>query len=72
MKLTVAAPVHSWSVRGDELNSLYDILITFKKYILLFSERRRLTPRDYAAQYWGHVNPYGRFALDMNARLALL
>jgi TnpA family transposase len=35
----------------------------------------RLTPRDYAALtplIWEHVNPYGRFDLDMNARLALL
>jgi hypothetical protein len=37
--------------------------------------RGRLTPRDYAALtplIWEHVNPYGRFDLDMNARLALL
>ncbi len=30
---------------------------------------------DYAALtplIWEHVNPYGRFELDMNARLALL
>jgi len=35
----------------------------------------RPTPRDYAALtplIWEHVNPYGRFDLDMNARLALL
>jgi hypothetical protein len=35
----------------------------------------RLTPRDYAALtplIWEHVNLYGRFDLDMNARLALL
>jgi TnpA family transposase len=35
----------------------------------------RLTPRDYAALtplIWEHVNPYGRFELDMNTRLALL
>ena len=35
----------------------------------------KLTPRDYAALtplMWEHVNPYGRFDLDMNARLALL
>ena len=35
----------------------------------------KLTPRDYAALtplLWEHVNPYGRFDLDMNARLALL
>jgi arylsulfatase A-like enzyme len=34
----------------------------------------KLTPRDYAALtplIWEHVNPYGRFDLDMNARLAL-
>jgi TnpA family transposase len=34
----------------------------------------RLTPRDYAALtplIWEHVNPYGRFELDMSTRLAL-
>ena len=33
-----------------------------------------MTPRDYAALtplIWSHVNPYGRFDLDMNARIAL-
>jgi Tn3 transposase DDE domain len=33
------------------------------------------TPRDYAALtplIWEHVNPYGRFDLDMSTRLALL
>jgi TnpA family transposase len=36
--------------------------------------RGRLTPRDYAALtplIWEHVNPYGRFELDMSTRLAL-
>lgn len=35
----------------------------------------RFTPRDYEALtplIWEHVNPYGRFELDMNARLVLL
>lgn len=35
----------------------------------------RFTPRDYAALtplIWDHVNPYGRFDLDMTTRLALL
>jgi hypothetical protein len=35
----------------------------------------KLTPRDYAALTTlisDHVNPYGRFDLDMNSRLALL
>jgi TnpA family transposase len=35
----------------------------------------KLTPRDYAALtplIWEHVNPYGRFDLDMNTRLTLL
>lgn len=35
----------------------------------------KLTARDYAALtplIWEHVNPYGRFDLDMNARLAML
>ncbi len=34
----------------------------------------RMTPRDYAALtplIWEHINPYGRFHLDMNARLDL-
>ena len=34
----------------------------------------RFTPRDYAALtplIWEHVNPYGRFDLDMNTRLDL-
>jgi hypothetical protein len=34
----------------------------------------RMTPRDCTALtllVWEHVNPYGRFDLDMNARLAL-
>jgi TnpA family transposase len=36
--------------------------------------QERLTPRDYAALtplIWEHVNPYGRFELDMSTRLAL-
>src|ERR1035438_1003957 len=35
----------------------------------------KFTLRDYAALtplIWEHVNPYGRFDLDMNSRLALL
>ena len=35
----------------------------------------KLTPRDLSALtplIWEHVNPYGRFELDMNARLPLL
>ena len=35
----------------------------------------KLTLRDYAALtplIWEHVNPFGRFDLDMNARLPLL
>jgi Tn3 transposase DDE domain len=34
----------------------------------------KLTPQDYAALtplIWEQVNPYGRFDLDMNMRLAL-
>ena len=37
--------------------------------------QRKPTPRDYAALtplIWEHVNPYGRFDLDMNTRLALM
>ena len=36
--------------------------------------QQAMTPRDYAALtllIWSHVNPYGRFYLDMNARMAL-
>ena len=36
--------------------------------------QQAMTPRDYAALTplsWSHVNPYGRFDLDMNARMAL-
>ena len=35
----------------------------------------RMTPRDYGAltpRVWEHVNPYGRFDLDMDSQLALL
>jgi TnpA family transposase len=35
----------------------------------------KLTPRDYASLaplIWEHVSPYGRFDLDMNARVALV
>jgi hypothetical protein len=35
----------------------------------------KFTARDYAALTpltWEHVNPYGRFDLDMSTRLALL
>jgi TnpA family transposase len=37
--------------------------------------QKRLTARDYAALtplIWEHINPYGRFDLDMNTRIALL
>ncbi len=36
---------------------------------------RRLTQRDLAALtplIWEHVNPYGRFELDMNTRIPLI
>ena len=36
--------------------------------------QQALTPRDYATLMpliWNHVNPYDRFDLDMNARMAL-
>ena len=36
--------------------------------------QQAMTPRDDAALtplIWSHVNPYGRFDLDMNARIAL-
>ena len=34
----------------------------------------KLTARDLGALtplFWGHVNPYGRFELDMDARLPI-
>jgi len=37
--------------------------------------QEKFTPRDCVALtplIWEHVNPYGRFDLDMNARLVLL
>jgi hypothetical protein len=37
--------------------------------------QKKLTARDYAALtplIWEHINPYGRFDLDMNTRIALL
>jgi Tn3 transposase DDE domain len=36
--------------------------------------RQKLEPRDLSALtplIWEHVNPYGRFELDMNARIPL-
>ena len=36
--------------------------------------QQAMTPRDYAVLtplIWSHVNPYGRFDLDMNARMVL-
>jgi len=36
--------------------------------------RGRLTARDMHALtplFWGHINPYGRFELDMQTRIAL-
>ena len=38
-------------------------------------QQSRFTLRDYAAltpRLWEHVNPYGRFDLDMHVRLGLL
>jgi hypothetical protein len=35
---------------------------------------KRLTPEDrraLSALFWSHINPYGRFRLDMNTRLNL-
>ncbi|MFF3788064.1 hypothetical protein [Streptomyces sp. NPDC001933] len=36
------------------------------KYTLTEADRRALSPL-----FWTHVNPYGRFELDMNRRLDL-
>jgi hypothetical protein len=48
---------------------------SFKQVLAQPHWQGQLTPRDTAALtplIWEHVNPYGRFDLDMNARLALL
>jgi len=54
---------------------VYINTLMLQKVLALPHWQGRLTPRDYAAMtplIWEHVNPYGRFDLDMNARLALL
>ena len=36
--------------------------------------QQAMTPRDYVALtplIWSHVNPYGRFDLDMNVQMAI-
>ena len=42
---------------------------------IVASRQGRLTARDLHALtplFWGHVNPYGRFELDMDTRIAAL
>ena len=54
---------------------VYINTLMIQKVLALPHWQGKLTPRDYAALtplIWEHVNPYGRFDLDMNARLALL
>lgn len=61
---------------GRSLSHLLVIVNSLKdKQVAFRSLTEGMTPRDYAALtplIWEHVNPYGRFDLDMNARLALL
>lgn len=54
---------------------VYINTLMIQKVLALPHWQEKFTPRDYAALtplIWEHVNPYGRFDLDMNARLALL
>ncbi len=54
---------------------VYVNTLMIKKVLALPNWQGKFTPRDYSALtplIWEHVNPYGRFDLDMNARLALL
>ena len=53
---------------------VYINTLMIQKVLALPHWQGKLTPRDYAALtplIWEHVNPYGRFDLDMNSRLAL-
>ncbi|WP_223537127.1 transposase [Pseudomonas sp. GL-B-16] len=53
---------------------VYVNTLMIQKVLALPHWQGRFTPRDYAALMpliWEHVNPYGRFDLDMNARLDL-
>ena len=64
-------------LRGRTLiDELVDLLIETIHHIVLAQPKwaNKLTPRDLAALtplIWDHVNPYGRFELDMNDRLRL-
>lgn len=54
---------------------VYINTLMIQKVLALPHWQGKFTPRDYAALtplIWEHVNPYGRFDLDMNTRLALL
>jgi TnpA family transposase len=54
---------------------VYVNTLMIQKVLMQTHWQGKLTPRDYAALtplMWEHVNPYGRFDLDMNSRLALL
>ena len=53
---------------------VYINTLMIQKVLALPHWQGRFTPRDYAALtplIWEHVNPYGRFDLDMNTRLDL-
>ena len=53
---------------------VYINTLMIQKVLALPQWQGRFTPRDYAALtplIWEHVNPYGRFDLDMNTRLDL-
>jgi TnpA family transposase len=54
---------------------VYVNTLMIQKVLALPRWQGKFTPRDYAALtplIWEHVNPYGRFDLDMNTRLAWL
>ena len=54
---------------------VYVNTLMIQKVLALPHWQGKFTPRDYAALtplIWEHVNPYGRFDLDMNTRLAWL
>src|ERR1700693_4966878 len=67
---------HARAAPDSELHGLHQLVDDSETKLLAQPHwQGKLTPRDYAALtplIWEHVNPYGRFDLDMNTRLALL
>ena len=59
---------------GESLPGLYINTLMLQQVMARPKWTDKLTPRDLRALtplIWDHVNPYGRFELDMNARLPL-